>query len=108
MLDAGAKYHKTCSNDHLLKGPDLLNNLVSILMRFRLGEFAVLEQILYQVKVKGTDREALRFLWRESPDKAIIDYEMTPYLFGKTDSPSCSNFALKRRVLDKADILEIF
>ena len=31
---------------------------------------------------------------------------MKTHLFGKTDSPCCSNFALKRRVLDKADILD--
>ena len=33
-------------------------------MRFRLGEFAVLcdiEQMLHQVEVKKTDRDALRF-----------------------------------------------
>ena len=54
-----------------------------------------IEQIIYQVKVKGTDRDALGFLWRDSPDKAIKDCEMTTYLFGKTDPPSCSNFALE-------------
>ena len=31
---------------------------------------------------------------------------MKTHLFGKTDSPCSSNFALKRRVLDKADILD--
>ena len=34
IFNAGAKYQKTCFIDHLLKGPDLLNNLVLILMRF--------------------------------------------------------------------------
>ena len=32
VFDTGGKYHKTCLNDHLLKGPVLLNILVSILM----------------------------------------------------------------------------
>ena len=47
-----------------------------------------IEQIIYQVKVKSTDRDTLRFLWRDSPDKAIKDCQMTTYLFGKTDPPS--------------------
>ena len=40
-------------------------------MRLRFGEFAVggdIEQMFYQVKVRETDRGALRFICRESPD----------------------------------------
>ena len=59
VFDAGAKYNNTSLSEHLLKGPDLLNNLVSILIRFCLGEFAVvgdIEQMFHQVKVRETDR----------------------------------------------------
>ena len=59
VFDAGAKYNNTSLNEHLLKGPELLNNLVSILMRFCLGQFAVvggIEQMFHQVKVRETDR----------------------------------------------------
>lgn len=42
VFDTGVKYDKICLNDHLLKRLDLLNNPVSILMRFRRGEFVVL------------------------------------------------------------------
>ena len=45
------------------------------------------------------------FHWRECHSKTISDYQMTTHLFGKIDSPCCSNFALKRSVLDKADVL---
>ena len=63
-------------------------------MRFGLGEFAVvgdIEQILHQVKVRETDRDALHFVWRESPDQNISDFQMPTHLFGKIDSPCCSN-----------------
>ena len=40
VFDAGAKYDNTNLNEHLLKEPDLLNKLVSILMRFGRREFA--------------------------------------------------------------------
>ena len=59
VFDAGAKYNNNSLSEHLLKGPDLLNNLVSILIRFCLGEFAVvgdIEQMFHQVKVRETDR----------------------------------------------------
>ena len=71
-----------------MKGPDLLNNLVSILMRFRIGEFAVvgdIEQMFHQLKVRKTVRDALRFAWRESPDQNNSDFQMSTHFFGKID-----------------------
>ena len=66
VFDASAKYENDSLNNHLLKGPDLINNLVSILIQFRLGKYAVtadIEQMFHQIKVKKSDQDALRFLW---------------------------------------------
>lgn len=52
-------------NAKFLKGPDLLNNFVSILIKFRKEKCAVsgdIEKIFDQVKVKECDRDVLRFL----------------------------------------------
>ena len=44
-FDVAAIYHKTSLNNKLLPGLDLLNNLVSILCRFRQGKYAVISDI---------------------------------------------------------------
>ena len=65
VFDAAAKYRGTSINENLLKGPDLLSSLIGIILRFRINEFAVMgdiEQMLHQVNVPTTDRDALRFL----------------------------------------------
>ena len=34
VFDAAAQFHKTCLNEKLFKGPDYLNKLIGILLRF--------------------------------------------------------------------------
>ena len=61
-------------------------------MRFRFGEFAVVgdvEQVFHQVKVRESDRDASLFVWRESADENISDFQMSTHLLGKIDSPCC-------------------
>ena len=101
VFDASAKYK---NDSHLLKGPDLINNLVSILIQFRLGKYAVtadIEQVFNQVKVKKSDQDALRFLWRFLKTEKLQEYAMAVHLFGKNDSPCCSNYTLKQCAKDQ-------
>ncbi|KAL9974311.1 hypothetical protein ACROYT_G011332 [Oculina patagonica] len=65
VFDATSKFDGVSLNDKLLTGPDLLNNLVGILIRFRTGKIGVMadiEQMYHQVKVCEEDRDSLRFL----------------------------------------------
>ena len=65
VFDAGTKCQNTSLNENLLKGPDLLKNLVGVLLRFRQGKFCVMadiEKMFHQVMVDLRDRDALRFI----------------------------------------------
>ena len=66
VFDTAAIYHETSLNNNLLPGLDLLNNLVSVLCRFRQGEYAGIsgiEAMFHQVRVPSRDTDALRLLW---------------------------------------------
>ena len=56
--------------------------------------------MFHQVQVLPADRDALRFLWCFSKDSPIDTYKMNVHLFGKTDSPCCSNWVLRKTALD--------
>ena len=100
VFDAAAKSQGICLNSNLLAGPDLLNNLVGILLKFREHPIAItgdIEGMFNQVLLKEEDREAVRFLWKESPNESEPShYQMLVHIFGAKDSPTCANFALKQ------------
>ncbi|XP_057316774.1 uncharacterized protein LOC130657792 [Hydractinia symbiolongicarpus] len=103
VFDAAAKYKGISLNDNLLPGPDLLNNLVSVLLTFRTYRYAIMadiEKMFHQVKVSRTEQDALRFVWRENTSDNIDDFAMQVHLFGKVDSPCCANYALRQTSID--------
>ena len=74
VFDAAEKYCRTLLNENLLKDLELLSSLIGIILRFRINEFAVMgdiEQMFHQVNVPTTDRDALRFLWRDNVENPI-------------------------------------
>ena len=109
VFDAGAKYKSTSLNQYLLKGPDYLNNLIGILIRFRVGKYAVIgdiEAMFHQIFVQKKDRDALRFLWRNDSSEPVEDYRMNVHLFGKVDSPCIANWTLKRTATDQLEFYD--
>ncbi|XP_061165703.1 uncharacterized protein LOC133174619 [Saccostrea echinata] len=71
VFDSSAKHEGLSLNELLIKGPDLTNNLLGVLLRFRRDEIAItgdIEQMFYNFKVTEKDRDFLRFLWHPQGD----------------------------------------
>ena len=86
--------------------PDLLQNLVGIIFRFRekpFGMSADIEAMFSQVQVPTEDAKCLRFIWRENQSDDISTYEYTRHIFGSKDSPTCANYALQRTAIDNEE-----
>ena len=88
-------------NDFFMKGHDLMNSLVGVLLRFRRERLAIVayvETMFYQIRVNSSDRDASRFLlWSQGNlnDEPFI-YRMTVHLFGAKTFPSCASFCLRQ------------
>ena len=103
LLNGAAKFQGHSLNIALLTGPDLLQSLIHILLRFRQHKYAVsadIEGMFFQVGVNPKDQPSLRFLWPEAPASQIAVYQYIRHIFGSKDSPTCANYALKRTATD--------
>ncbi|KAK3734148.1 hypothetical protein QZH41_005665 [Actinostola sp. cb2023] len=92
-------------NKELLAGPDLMNSLLGVLMRFRKEEVAVMcdiEQMFYSFHVNPSHRDFLQFLWFEAndPKNPVIEYRMNVHLFGNGPSPAVATFGLRKTAAD--------
>ena len=108
VFDAAAKSAGQSLNSNLSTGPDLVNSLIGVLLRFRKHRVAVtadIEGMFHQVKLKPPDAEAVRFLWRCDPSSTDPPdhYQMLVHIFGATDSPCCAAYALRRAALDQRE-----
>ena len=105
VFDCSAEYKGVSLNQQLISGPDLANQLIGVLMRFRQEQVAIIadiEKMFYQVLVPENQRSLLRFWWWPNSDLRYdpINMEMTVHLFGAVSSPGCANFALKKSAQD--------
>ena len=104
VFDCSAKYHGVSINDFLLQGPDLINNLVGVLLRFRSGQIAFsgdIEKMFYRVRVPRSHSDFFRFFWFKDDNiyGDPVEYRINVHVFGAKSSPSCANFALKHSIV---------
>ncbi|XP_066919725.1 uncharacterized protein [Clytia hemisphaerica] len=100
VFDCSAECHNYCLNKELLQGPDMTNQLIGVLTRFRQGPIAVMadiETMFHQVRVEEEYHDYLRFVgWPDCDlSNELVDYQMCVHLQGATSSPSCANYALR-------------
>ena len=107
VFDASAKYEDVSLNDVLLSGPDLVNSLLAVLMRFRKERVAVtadIQQMFYCFTVREDHRNFLRFLWYRDNEvgQELVEYRIRVHVFGNSPSPAVAAYGLRK----SADVAE--
>ena len=90
FFDAAAEYNSNGLNKAQLFGPDLLNDLMGVMLRFCNYRAVFSEDIramYHQVRVKSDDADALR-------------YTRCWCIYGRNDSSSCENYSVRRTASD--------
>ena len=100
VFDCANRFDGCSLNDKCLSGPDLINRLSNVLLRFRQFEFAFIgdvESMYYQVVIPEDERDVLRFLWYDDEDCGRVkQLRMTRDVFGGVWCASSSTYALRK------------
>ena len=100
VYDASAKMDGPCLNDCLYTGPKFSQNILDILLRFRLNQIALIgdvEKAFLMISVADCDRDVLRFLWvrdPKNPQSEVTVMRFTRVVFGVSASPFLLNATL--------------
>ncbi len=85
-------------NKFVLSGPNLLNDVVSVLLRLRSGLYSFsgdVQQMFLRIWLHEDDRPYHCFLWREDPNKEPDVYQFQVHVFGNAGSPCVAVFTVK-------------
>lgn len=91
VYDASAKTSNNYSlNDRLHIGPTILEELWSVLIRWRMGKIALtadIEKMYRQFWVHSEDTKFQQILWRNDPSEPLKLYELQTVTFGTSPAP---------------------
>ncbi|XP_062705726.1 uncharacterized protein LOC134287612 [Aedes albopictus] len=94
VWDAAACAHGTSLNSALLKGPDLLCSLFTILLQFRerrIGLTGDIREMFHQVLIRAEDQFSQCFYWMNERGETEV-YAMQVMTFGACCSPTTAQF----------------
>ena len=100
VFNSSAKFMNATLNNYWVKGPDLINNLLGILIRFRenlVGVAGDIRKMYHTIKISETDRHTHPFLWRNMEfDKQPDHYMITSVSFGDKPAGAIASLALRK------------
>ena len=100
VYDCSARFNGKSLNDCLLTGPDLINSLVGVLLRFRKETVAFqsdIKKMFPQFSIPPGQRDYVRYLWWKDGDtrKPPVHMRMTRHVFGAVSSMGCANVGIR-------------
>ncbi|XP_038117142.1 uncharacterized protein LOC119769264 [Culex quinquefasciatus] len=105
VWDAAATIGGVSLNSMLVKGPDLLVPLVSVICGFRERRVAFggdIREMYHQLKIISGDKQAQRFLFRDNINEEPKVYVMDVATFGSKSSPASAQYVKNRNAEEHA------
>ncbi|XP_046382360.1 uncharacterized protein LOC124153308 [Ischnura elegans] len=106
VFDAPSKSSTGVSlNDILMVGPTIQDDLLSIIIRFRIHEYAMtadIEKMYRQIKVHPSDTNLQRILWRDEEGVPIETYRLNTVTYGTASASFLATRCLQQLALEES------
>ena len=100
VFNSSASFNGHTLNDYWCKGPDLLNSLFGVLLRFRENQIAVcgdITKMYHMIFIPPVDQHVHRFVWRSfETDRKPDVYVKTVLTFGDRPAPTMAITAMRK------------
>ena len=100
VFNSSATYQGSRLNDYWKKGPDLLNSLFGVVLRFREREVAIsgdISKMYHRIRIPPKDQHVHRYLWRDlEKERDPVTYVKTVLTFGDKPAPAMAQIALQK------------
>ena len=100
VFNSSSVFQGHCLNDYWLKGPDLLNNLFGVILRFREKEVVIsgdISKMYHRLLIPEVNQHVHRFLWRDMEVNREPDVYVKQVLtFGDKPAPAMAQIALRK------------
>ena len=100
VFNSSAAFQGHKLNEYWMKGPDLLNDLFGVVLRFRENQVAFIGDIskmYHRIRIPEMDQHVHRFLWRNLQTHREPDvYVKTVLTFGDKPAPAMAQIALRK------------
>ncbi|KAJ8952278.1 hypothetical protein NQ318_007446, partial [Aromia moschata] len=93
-------------NDMLLVGPNIQDDLISIITRFRTHNFVIkadIAKMYRQINIDENQRDLQRIVWRNHPDEVIDHYRLNTVTYGTASASFLATRCLKQISIDMKD-----
>lgn len=104
VFNGSAKLKSSKSlNECLLPGPKLQNDLVKLIMRFRLHKYIIAADIkqMFRILIAPEDKPIQMTVWRENPQFQFRTFQLNTVTYGLTPSPYLAIRTLHQLVSDE-------
>ncbi|XP_028176630.1 uncharacterized protein LOC114364612 [Ostrinia furnacalis] len=91
-------------NDLMYTGPNLQQDLQSLLLKWRQYEYAFtadIEKMYRQILVNETDQQLQKIIWRESPEQPLQSFQLTTVTYGTKAAPFLAMMTLRKLAADE-------
>lgn len=93
-------------NDLMYTGPNLQQDLQTLLLNWRQYEFAFtadIEKMYRQILVHENDRPLQKIIWRENPEQPLQSFELSTVTYGTKAAPFLAMMTLRRLAADERE-----